>query len=291
MMFNALKHVVAQTIGMMKTINQVWPLPPRWMIYKLNVGRIGLISNQRSRPENDATQLPFVFTIPQRQFYRHRTSLVHVRWDHINVTSADAEDMLRFISVPASFKAYSFSLVWSDKHKRQFNCTRIFEAHICWPITVHLEEAWHDVQTFECFFFFFCIKSSIVGPAKLCSIIHSEWVTVSYFVVSGDPSTHFQARSSVPTSVRPIQICSPKEIRNSCVWRRHSNQLWSEGEWMINVCNTVHSVSVLCKLQSTNQSVLGNSFITDCKLIWQQRKVSAIVSAMANAVTLFFFKC
>lgn len=71
---------------------------------------------------------------------------------------------LRFISVPASFQADSFSLVWSDERKRQFNRTRIFEAYIWWPITVHLEEAWHGtthVQTFECFFlllFFFALN-------------------------------------------------------------------------------------------------------------------------------------
>lgn len=173
----------------------------------------------------------------------------------------------------ASFKAYSFSLVSSDKHKRQFNCTRIFEAS---TFVDQLRCIWRKPDMMSKLlnvffvFVFFCIKSSIVGPAKLCSIIHSECVTVSYFVVSDDPSTHSQTtRPAGPTSVRPIQIRSPKEMRNSCVWRRHSNQPWSKGEWMINVCNTVHSVCVLCKLQSTNQSVLDNSFMCQpWQMLW-----------------------
>lgn len=44
------------------------------------------------------------------------------------------------------------------------------------------------------------------------------------------------------------------------------------------------SRTLLIESQSTSQSVLDNSCITNCKLMWQQRKVSAIVS-------LFFFKC
>lgn len=162
-------------------------LASHWMIYWLHVGRSQLISNQGSRPVKRSGTTTVCLN-------RHRTSPAGVRWDQVNMTSADTEDMLGFMSVQCG--------------------------------------------------------------AALHEIIHSgtSQSLVSYALVSGDPSTHCQTALFVwPTSVRPIQTCIPRETTNSCVWRRHSNQLLSIDDSSI----TLFTQSLYCVdfNQPINQSM------------------------------------
>lgn len=91
-------------------------------------------------------------------------------------------------------------------------------SYSCWLIVMHLEEdedfTWPNL-----------IKSSIVGPDRVGSVIRLDWET--YAVASGDPSTHFQVGSSSPspTSVRPIQTWVLRDIRNSCFKKGVKNEI------------------------------------------------------------------